>query len=240
MDEIIKLSRATVEKYINCKRCCVLEKNYSIKPPSLPFTLNIAVDNLCKNEFDYYRNLKKPHPLFLKYDIDAIPFNHKDLNIWRSNFKGLRYKSIEKRYDFGGAIDDVWIKPNGHLVVVDVKATSKNVFDWEETFQRYEYPKGYKRQLEMYQWLFEKNGFKVAKEAYLLYFNGKKNERFFNNKLEFDAHIIKLNCSSHWVEEKILETVKLLRSQTFPKPSANCDLCNYLQKRWVLSKKINQ
>ena len=48
MSESIKLSRSTVEKYINCQRCCVLDKKYQIKPPSLPFTLNIAVDNLCK------------------------------------------------------------------------------------------------------------------------------------------------------------------------------------------------
>ena len=35
----------------------------------------------------------------------------------------------------------------------------------------------------MYQWLFKKNGFQVANEVYLLYFNGKKNEEFFNNQL---------------------------------------------------------
>ena len=239
MSEILKISRSTVEKYISCKRCCLLEKNYKIKPPSLPFTLNIAVDNLCKNEFDYYRNLQLPHPIFAEYGIDAVPFKHKDLDIWRSNFKGLRYISHQHKYDFGGAIDDVWVNSNGELIVVDVKATSRNTFDWDETFKKYDYPKAYKRQLEMYQWLFEKNGFKVSKEAYLLYFNGKKNEKFFNNSLQFDAHLIKLDCSSAWVEEKIIETVKLLRSDTFPKPSQDCQLCSYLQKRWLLSKKIN-
>ena len=66
MSEIIKLSRSTVEKYLSCPRCCVLDKKYQIKPPSLPFTLNIAVDNLCKNEFDYYRKIQEPHPLFIK------------------------------------------------------------------------------------------------------------------------------------------------------------------------------
>ena len=53
MSETIKLSRSIVEKFISCPRCCVLDKKYQIKPPSLPFTLNLAVDNLCKNEFDY-------------------------------------------------------------------------------------------------------------------------------------------------------------------------------------------
>ena len=238
MSSIIKLSRSTVEKFLNCPRCCVLEKKFKIRPPSLPFTLNIAVDNLCKNEFDYYRKLKKPHPLFLENNIDAIPFQHEKLDEWRSNFKGLRYISKEKNYNFGGAIDDVWQKSNGELIVADVKATSKNNFDWAETFNKYEYPKSYKRQLEMYQWLFKKNGFHVAEEAYLVYFNGQKNEEFFNNRLKFEAHLVKINCSSNWVEQKIEQTVNLLKSDIFPKPSANCEVCNYLRKRWTLSQSL--
>ncbi len=239
MNEIIKLSRSTVEKYIQCPRCCVLEKKYSIKPPSLPFTLNMAVDNLCKNEFDYYRDKQEVHPLFIQNNINAVPFKHKLLEKWRNNYLGLRYKSIEHNYNFGGAIDDVWQKENGELIIVDYKATSRNKFDWNETFKRYDYPKAYKRQLEMYQWLFKKNNFPVSNEAYLLYFNGKKNERFFHQKLQFETYLIKLNCSTDWVEEKILDTVNLLRSSIFPKPSISCENCNYLRKRWELSNKNN-
>ena len=93
---------------------------------------------------------------------------------WRNNFKGIRYIDENAGYNFGGAVDDVWQKPNGELIVVDVKSTSKNVFDWEDTYSKWEYAKGYQRQLEMYQWLFRKNGFDVAPEAYLVYYNGKK------------------------------------------------------------------
>jgi len=236
METLLKISRSTVEKYLNCPKCCYLDKNHKIKPPSLPFTLNIAVDNLCKNEFDYYRNLQEPHPLLIKHGIEAVPFKHKDIDIWRSNFKGLRYISLENKFDFGGAIDDVWQKKNGELIVVDVKATSKNNFNWAETFNKFDYAKGYKRQLEMYQWLFKKNGFKVADEAYLLYFNGKKNEKFFNEKLHFESHIIKLECSSEWVEDKIIETVNLLRTKQLPKSSLHCEFCNYVKKRWFLSR----
>ena len=238
MNKFIKLSRSTVEKYISCPRCCVLERNYKIKPPSLPFTLNIAIDNLCKNEFDFYRQNQIAHPLFIENNIDAIPFKHKNLNIWRDNFKGLKYSSKEDEYEFVGAIDDVWQKQNGDLIIADIKATSRNKFDWNKTFDNYEYPKAYKRQLEMYQWLFKKNGFKVAKEAYIIYFNGKKNEKFFKNKLEFDSHVIRLNCCTDWVEKKIIETVQLLRSSIFPKPSSSCEQCNYLKQRWHLSKKF--
>ena len=233
---MLKLSRSAIEQYLNCKRCFVLVYKHKVRLKTLPFTLNTAVDNLCKNEFDYYRDLQEPHPLFIKNGIDAVPFKHKNIDIWRSNFKGIRYKSIEHNYDFGGAVDDVWQKKNGELIIVDVKATSRNNFDWFETFNTYDYAKAYKRQLEMYQWLFRKNGFKVADEAYLLYFNGKKNEKFFNNQLQFDSYVIKLNCSASWVEDKVLETVSLLQSNQFPKPSAKCEYCNYLKKRWLLQK----
>ena len=239
MKECVKLSRSTVERYLSCQRCCVLEKKYKIKPPSLPFTLNIAVDNLCKNEFDYYREIQEPHPLFTKHNIDAVPFKHKDIDIWRSNFQGIRYKSVEYNYDFGGAVDDVWQKKNGELIIADVKATSRNNFDWNETFNKYDYAKAYKRQLEMYQWLFRKNGFAVADEAYLVYFNGKKNEKFFNNQLQFEPYVIKLDCSSSWVEKKVLETVSLLKSNRFPKHSPKCEYCNYLKKRWLLQEIIH-
>ena len=45
--------------------------------------------------------------LFIEHGIDAVPFKHNDLETWRSNFKGIRYKSIEHNYDFGGAVDDI-------------------------------------------------------------------------------------------------------------------------------------
>ncbi len=71
---MIKVSRSGVEKFLTCKRCFVLEQKYKVRAPSLPFTLNIAVDNLCKNEFDYYREIQEPHPIFLEHKIDAKYF----------------------------------------------------------------------------------------------------------------------------------------------------------------------
>ena len=63
---------------------------------------------------------------------------------------------------------------------------------------------------------------------------------FFNNKLEFETHLVKLNCSANWVEEKVIETVKIIQSNHFPKPSSGCEYCNYLKKRWLLQKNIEQ
>jgi len=69
---MIKLSRSSIEQYLNCKRCFILMYKYKVRLNTLPFTLNTAVDNLCKNEFDYYREKQEPHPLFLENNIDAV------------------------------------------------------------------------------------------------------------------------------------------------------------------------
>ena len=45
-----KISRSGVEKYLGCPRCFVLQYKYKVSLSQIPFTLNSAVDELCKNE----------------------------------------------------------------------------------------------------------------------------------------------------------------------------------------------
>ncbi len=235
---MIKLSRSAIEQYLNCKRCFVLMYKYKVRLNTLPFTLNSAVDNLCKNEFDYFREKQEPHPLFLENNIDAVPFKHEDIDKWRNNFQGISYYDANTDVHFYGAVDDVWVKPDGELILSDVKSTSKNNFDWEETWNKYEYPKAYRRQLEMYQWLFRKNGFKVSDTAYLVYYNGLKNEPMFNQTLKFELHLIKLDCNDNWVSKTISDAKTLMDHDIYPDGSFGCDTCRYLKKRWDVSQKI--
>ena len=44
---------------------------------------------------------------------------------WRNNFKGAYYLDEEKGFNFGGAVDDIWQKPNGELILADVKQHPK-------------------------------------------------------------------------------------------------------------------
>ena len=75
-----KISRSAVEQHLNCQRCFYLAYKHKIRPPSLPFTLNSAVDNLCKNEFDHYRAKAEPHPMFIEHGIEAVPFAHEKMD----------------------------------------------------------------------------------------------------------------------------------------------------------------
>ena len=149
---------------------------------------------------------------------------------WRNNRIGISYQNKEKDTIFMELLMMYGMKPDGELLISDVKSTSKNNFNWEETWNNWEYPKGYRRQLEMYQWLFRKNGFNVSNKGYLLYFNGLKNQPMFNQELKFEKYLISLDCDDSWVEEKIIDAVNTLNIDEIPNGSKSCDTCQYLKK----------
>ena len=91
----------------------------------------------------------------------------------------------------------------------------------------------------MYQWLFRKNGFKVSNEGYLVYINGLRNEPMFNKQLNFELHLIKLECNDDWVEETILKAVTLLEKNELPLASKKCNTCTYLKDRWKIKQQID-
>ena len=92
--------------------------------------------------------------------------------------------------------------------------------------------------MEWHQWLFRKNGFKVSDEAYLVYFNGLKDEQMFNQQLRFELHLIKIKCNDEWVENAVISACNLLSSDEYPQGSKSCMTCQYLKNRWNINQKI--
>jgi len=222
-----KLSRSKIDAFLECPRCFYLDRRLGVaRPPGYPFTLNSAVDTLLKKEFDGYRERGAKHPLIDKYNVDAIPAKHSDLDIWRENFKGIQFLHKPTNLLITGAIDDLWINPKGEYIVVDYKATSK---DGEITALDKAWHDGYKRQMEIYQWLFRQNGFNVSDTGYFVYANGKKDRPAFDGKLEFDVTLITYTGSSDWVEKAISDISKCLRHSKSPKSGSDCDYCAYLK-----------
>ena len=222
--EPFKLSRSKIDLFLNCPRCFYIDRRLGTSlPPGFPFNLNSAVDHLLKKEFDIYRERQEPHPLMVKYGINAIPYQHNELNDWRENFKGVQAHHKITNFILTGAIDDVWVTPVGELIIVDYKSTSKHGEvtlddDWQIS---------YKRQMEFYQWLLRRNGFKVCDIGYFVYCNGDKSKQVFDDKLEFRTKIIPYAGNDGWVEQAILEAHACLRSNEIPPISHSCDFCLY-------------
>lgn len=181
--EPYKLSRSRLENFLKCHRCFYLDRRLGIDVPPIPaFTLNSAVDQLLKKEFDQYRARKEPHPVMVKNGVDAIPFTHRDLNIWRENFKGVQVHHKPTNLLFFGAVDDIWRKGDGELIVVDYKSTAKS---GEIELTDASWHQAYRRQIEMYQWLLRQSGFSVSETGYFVYVNGRTDLPDFREKLLF-------------------------------------------------------
>ncbi len=215
--------------FMECQRCFYLDNKLGIARPRGPsFTLNTAVDTLLKKEFDTHRINKTPHPLMVEYAIDAVPFLHNDLGIWRENFQGIQYFHQPTGLTVSGAIDDVWVNSKGELIVVDYKSTSK-----EERPSSIDdlYP-SYKRQMEVYQWLFRQNGFVVLPTSYFIYVNGKTDASAFEGKLEFDTVLIPYVGDDTWILSTLEEIKKVLETDAIPPVGisfggGSCDYCTY-------------
>lgn len=223
-DEPFKVSRSKIEFFLECPRCFYLDRRLGIgRPPGFPFTLNSAVDTLLKKEFDAHRAQGSPHPIMKTYGVDAVPFAHANMDTWRHNFTGVQTLHESTNLLIFGAVDDLWVNPKGELIVVDYKATATE----KEITLDEEYRQGYKRQMEIYQWLLRRNGFAVSDTGYFVYCNGQTDREAFDGKLEFDVKLMPYTGSDRWIEKTIHALKECLDAEGLPKPAPRCDYCGY-------------
>lgn len=220
-----RLSRSKIDLFLECQRCFYIDRRLGIgRPPGFPFSLNSAVDGLLKKEFDGHRAAGTPHPFMKAYGLDAVPFAHEKMDEWRDSLRrGVTYVDPKTNFNVTGGVDDVWVNPAGELIVVDYKATAKV----GEVSLDAEWQDGYKRQMETYQWLFRKNGFKVSSTGYFVYVNGKMDAEAFDGKLEFSVKLIPYDGDTAWVEPTLAKAKACLMSDQIPEAHEECDYCRY-------------
>lgn len=218
-------SRSSLEKFSNCPTCFYMEQKIGLKPPpSAGWAINSAVDELVKDEMDRHR-MNGTTPEILK-DTGLQLFCHENLNNWRETSKGIRYKDEQMNIDFYGAIDDVLVNEHGELVMMDTKSTSKkdDILTSENVWNN---GLSYKRQLEIYSWLFQKNGFPVSSTGYLLYYNGIKKSNEFNGIMKFKTTLVPFELDTIWVDFCIMDMIECLQQESIPQWNDKCDQCLY-------------
>ncbi|MCL5011126.1 MAG: PD-(D/E)XK nuclease family protein [Patescibacteria group bacterium] len=225
--EPFRLSRSKIDLFLNCPRCFYLDRKLGVgQPPSFPFTLNSAVDKLLKREFDAHRAAKTSHPFMAAYGInDVVPFQHELMNEWRDALRGgIAFLHKPTNFFITGGIDDVWQNTKTReLIIVDYKATAKE----GEVSLDADWQIAYKRQMEVYQWLFRQNNFSVSPVGYFVYCNGITDKQAFDAKLEFNVKIIAYRGDDSWIENTLFEIKKCLLQDTLPPANFNCQFCNY-------------
>lgn len=231
-----KVSRSKIELYMQCPRCFWLDVRLKItRPNSPPFNINKTIDELFKKEFDVHRAAGTPHPIMLDNQIKAVPFQHTKMDEWRHTFTGVVVQHKPTNLHVFGAVDDVWVTPDGELIVVDYKATSKDKpvsidSDWQIS---------YKRQMETYQWLLRQNGFAVSSTGYFVYTNARMDLDGFGDRLEFTTKLIPYTGNDEWVEPT-LHKMKATMDGDMPPVGESimggiCEYCDYARRRTELT-----
>lgn len=226
-DKPFKVCRSGIELFHECPRCFYLNNRLGIRRPSgFPFNINSLVDRLLKKEFDVHRANGTAHPLMSKYGIDAVPYQHPQMDTWRENFKGVRVNHEPTNMLVTGAVDDIWIGSDGKLIVVDYKATAKN----GEVNIDAEWQQSYKRQIEVYQWLVRGQGLQVSDTGYFVYCNGQDAEAF-DGRVEFSVKVLPYTGRDDWVAGALLDLKACLMSDDIPEAPDDCEYCGYARAR---------
>ena len=221
-----KISRSKIDRFVECPRCFYIDRRLGTdRPPGFPFNINSAVDTLLKSEFDTHRLVGTPHPLQRAYGLDVVPAKRAEMDDWRENFKGVQYHHKPTNLIVTGAIDDLWVDKFGEYYVVDYKATAKKspVTHVDQAWQ-----KGYKRQMEIYQWLLRRNGLEVSDTGYFVYCTGRPDAEAFDAKIDFDINLIPYEGDDGWVEGTLIELHACLNRDETPAAGDNCDYCKYI------------
>lgn len=232
-----KVSRSKIELFKQCPRCFWLDVRLKItRPSSPPFNINKTIDELFKKEFDRYRLQGKPHPLMVEFGVDGVPFQHENMDTWRETFTGVVALHKPTNLHVFGAVDDLWETPDGEVVVVDYKATSKD----KEVGIDAGWQISYKRQMEVYQWLLRQNGLPVANKGYFVYANGRMDVDGFNDRVEFRTKVISYTGSDAWIEPTLIQMKACMDSDRMPPVGDHimggpCEFCTYARARTELT-----
>lgn len=231
-EENLNISRSALEQHIRCPRCFYMQRRLGLKPPAMvPLTLAVATDALLKNEFDAIRESGRGHTIWQRENLPVRAYPHADIDLWRNNFKGMRITHSTGATIYG-AVDDIWQNlKTGELHIVDYKSTSKQ----GEPSLDSDFGDGYKRQMEIYQWLFRQAGFTVSSTGYFLYVNGSKVGGFYDSDgagvMKFSTTLIAYDGDNSWVDDAVNAAVVCLQSDTLPDRGQDCDNCRYYDQR---------
>ncbi len=210
------LSPSALNLLKDCPRCFWLSSNHHIKRPSGPFpSLPSGMDKVLKTHFDVFREKGELPPELVREGINVALFNDLELlSVWRNSRKGIRWTDAKGNTIYG-AIDNL-LQKEKKLIVLDYKTRGYPLK--EDTAVHYQ------DQLDIYNFLFRKNGYETEDYSYLLFYHPKEvNEKGY---VLFNTNLVKLDVNIKNVETIIKNALGVLEGD-LPKSSEKCEFCTW-------------
>ncbi len=234
MPKPIKLSRTSVQLFLECPKCFYKKIVHKVSRPNpARYSLNLEIDKLLKQEFDHYRHQKKQHPIQKKHNLPHFPALNTNLNKWRHNFTGAQHQY--KNLLLYGSLDDLWFNPaTGEHSIVDYKATSSH---YQPSQTRLD---SYNTQLSFYSWLLQHNGLKMSDTNYILLCNAYQAspDTHLEGSLSLQQDLIQIPNQPHWITDTLEQIIQTLTNLESPSSNPECLYCSYLEKSNNLNKAV--
>jgi hypothetical protein len=211
---------------MECQRCFYLDNKLGVaRPPGFPL-ISTPRSTRCLKKSSTAPRQRHSASARQSYGLDAVPLAHAKMDEWRDALRhGVKCVHKATGLTVRGGVDDIWVNKDGELIVIDYKATSKDgkIESLDEEWHR-----GYKRQLEVYQWLLRQNGFKVSDTGYWFYANASKDREAFDGRLDFELTLGALHRQHRLGRghPAKLKGVPRQRRDT-ARQGADCDYCRY-------------
>ncbi|MBI4441131.1 PD-(D/E)XK nuclease family protein [Candidatus Woesearchaeota archaeon] len=135
------------------------------------------------------------------------------LSEWRNSFKGIRWKDSEGNL-VRGAIDDLLVH-EGKLTIIDYKTRGFPIK--EDAASRYQH------QMDIYNFLFRKNGFATEDYALLVFYYPKE---MTAQGVVFTTEFVRLETSVTNAESFLSSALETLH-EPIPPPSEDCTFCSW-------------
>lgn len=212
-----KFSPSSLSLLKECPRCFWLHFNKNIKRPERVFpSLPAGMDRILKTHFDSFRDEGLLPPELKQLNGHVKLFDNIELlKVWRNNLKGVQWID-ENGNIFRGAIDNI-LQKEDKLIVLDYKTRGYPLK--EETARHYQ------DQLDIYNFLLRKNGYKTEEYSYLLFYHPSKINA--NGDVIFHTDLIKIEISTKNAEAIFKEALTTLKA-SIPISSQECGFCKWV------------
>jgi len=222
-----KFSASSLGLLKECPRCFWIQFNKGIKRPESIFpSLPSGMDKVLKNHFDRFMERKElpPELRHLECMHGCSLFDDKEkLSLWRNNRKGIEWADKDGNI-LKGAVDNI-LKKGEKLIVIDFKTRGFPLK--EDTATHYD------DQLNIYNFLLRKNGFRTEDFSYLLfYYPSSVNE---DGSVVFSTELVKVDVDIEAAEKLFKDALKCLKGE-MPVAAEGCEWCRWREK--LTSEKI--
>jgi len=193
-----------------------LSFNGHVRPSGIFPSLPSGMDKILKEHFDKYVGKGLPPSLKSLKGVKLFDDMAK-LNLWRNNRKGLEW--TRNGNTLRGAIDNLLVS-HDKLIVLDYKTRG---FPLKEDTAAH-----YQNQIDIYNLLLRKNGYKTLSYSYLLFYHPNSVDKRGNVKFNTDLVKITVDVKNGL---RVFERGVAVLDGAMPLPAKDCEWCRWREEK---------